>query len=302
MDFSSTIYDSTASDNFFSSTHSNTGLSVEQTNSVLNQLLSTIELSTLGSVFFSQLSNYLPVAAIDLSDFGAHLRYGRLPNKRATEIIALALPSVKAGLYNEDAAIKYVFSASPTVAQRRVLATLHQLFTQPLIHALEFKRLKLLATKDVLTGVNNRNAFNDRCSRLLNLAERKNGTFGLLVIDLDNFKQVNDAFGHQEGDNVLIDVANLLQATLRCNEEIYRFGGDEFCCLLEDIDKQSLTVVAERLRSNVEASEYLAQHEVSCSIGGAIYQQGDDMAALFKRADSALYHAKSQGKNAFQAA
>lgn len=274
-------------------------LTSEQVNVVLNQLTSTIEISTLVSLYFTQVNKYLPLIGIDMSEFDSLLSTG-ISHSEFT--VSLPVSAVRLDHGKHAAFVRYVFDENLTPAQRRVLATLHQLFTRPLLHALEFQRLRLMATKDPLTNLGNRNGFNEAAQRLINRHTRNGQTFGLLVVDLDNFKQVNDKFGHQQGDEVLVTTAEILTETIRGHEEAYRFGGDEFCCLLDVTTARELSSIAERIHAAVHAHPLLKKHRVTCSIGGSLLRDNDSMGELFDRADKALYEAKEDGKDTYQAA
>ena len=163
-------------------------------------------------------------------------------------------------------------------------------------------RLQQMATKDVLTSLGNRAGFEQSMIRQLGWAQRHNDPFALLVIDLDNFKYVNDNYGHREGDKVLVHVASHLVNVLRDEDEPFRYGGDEFCCLLDCQTQQQLACAAQRIQHSVNSSGYLRGLGVSCSLGGAIFREGDTTGSLFDRADSALYRVKSSGKNSYHAA
>ncbi|OFI34541.1 hypothetical protein BFC17_13140 [Alteromonas lipolytica] len=274
-------------------------LTSEQVNSVMNQLTSTIEISTLVSLYFTQVNKYLPLIGINMSEFDKQLSAGIASSEYT---VSLPVSAIRLDHGKHAAFVHYVFDENLTPAQRRVLATLHQLFTRPLLHALEFQRLRLMATKDPLTNLGNRNGFNEATQRLINRFTRNGQTFGLLVVDLDNFKQVNDKFGHQQGDEVLITTAEILTDTIRGHEEAYRFGGDEFCCLLDVSSAAELSAIAERIHDAMHAHPLFRKHGVTCSIGGSLLRENDSMGELFDRADKALYVAKEDGKDTYQAA
>lgn len=274
-------------------------LSTEQVNSVLNQLTSTIEINTLLAIYFTQINRHLPLVGIDMSAFSEKLSAGLTHTEFC---INLPVNSVRLEQGKLAAFVRYVFDENLTPSQRRLLATFHQLFTRPLTHAMEFQRVRLLATKDTLTNLGNRNGFNEAAHRLINRYTRTGQTFGLLVVDLDNFKQVNDKHGHQQGDEVLQVTAAILTETIRGHEEAYRFGGDEFCCLLDVSCAKELSVIAGRIHQAMHAHPLLKTHHITCSIGGSLMRENDSMADVFDRADKALYDAKEDGKDTYQAA
>ncbi len=167
----------------------------------------------------------------------------------------------------------------------------------------ERKRSSLLediAEKDDLTKIPNRYFLNMKLENFLNeFRDYKNG-FGLLFIDIDNFKLLNDTFGHQVGDEVLIMVARTLASNLRSSDLIGRWGGEEFLGLFENADEQNLAVVAEKLRILVENSHTDINGRkvhATISIGGTIVRNNDTVESIVKRADALMYQCKSNGKN-----
>jgi diguanylate cyclase (GGDEF)-like protein len=117
------------------------------------------------------------------------------------------------------------------------------------------------------------------------------------MLDLDDFKQVNDEFGHQKGDQVLVKLADVIRTTIRAMDIAGRYGGEEFAVILPETDAAAAAESAERLRRAVE-SAYRQEVQVTASIGVACYPtDGDDVDALVQSADDALYQAKAAGKN-----
>lgn len=193
-------------------------------------------------------------------------------------------------IYSSDQAI------SP-LSQRR-LSELESQWLFALRNALVVTRLQQLALRDTLTGLGNRRYFDEAFARSLQLAERKNQQVALVLLDLDNFKQVNDNFGHHAGDDVLLAVADAMRTTLRASDTLFRFGGDEFAVLLCGEDAQSVELVAHRLVKSISSHHQCEKFNVSASAGLACYRTADTDKTLFGRADAALYQAKLAGKNA----
>lgn len=299
MDFSTSIYDSTQHDNFYPAESTGKTLSVSELSGFVSQLLSTLELQELGALYYQQLNMLLPVVGFSLSDFDSRWVYGNA--KISSALIDLPLQGASS-ISGEQAHAYYYISSPLSLSQREMLFQLHDLFGKQVKHALSHMRLKQMATKDGLTGLGNRAGFEQSMVRQLGWAQRHNDPFGLLIIDLDNFKHVNDSFGHSEGDKVLIHIASHLVNVLRDEDEAFRFGGDEFCCVLDCQNQQQLARAAQRIQMSVNRSSYLTKLGVSCSLGGAIFRDGDTTSSMFDRADSALYRVKHSGKNSYHAA
>ena len=163
-------------------------------------------------------------------------------------------------------------------------------------------QVRELSERDELTGLQNRRSI------LVQLAEerarfaRGGQAFGVAILDIDHFKQVNDRFGHSTGDQVLRAFARLVTCKLRGTDRIARYGGEEFLLLLPiNPEASSAALAAERLRQAVEGypwSELAADLRLTCSIGVTMSQVGEGVAEMLERADAALYRAKSNGRNA----
>lgn len=158
-----------------------------------------------------------------------------------------------------------------------------------------------LATHDPLTGLSNRLLFNDRLEHAIDHAARFHKCISLVFCDLDNFKYINDTFGHSAGDEILKKVAHSLKDILRKEDTICRFGGDEFVILVEELESfEYLDNILQRI-SNLSNTPCLIEGNatsVGMSIGAAIYpDDGIDPQTLIKAADSAMYKAKNSGKN-----
>lgn len=162
--------------------------------------------------------------------------------------------------------------------------------------------LRIEATRDRLTGLLNRGAVLDALHQELHRAARGSGTTGLLLLDIDHFKRVNDTHGHLVGDAVLQEVAQRLRTTLRPYDAVGRFGGEEFVVVVPGSDASQAVVIAERIRQAIGAEPFStgdgATLEVTVSIGAAIGPATpEDPVALLRAADQALYLAKANGRN-----
>ena len=181
------------------------------------------------------------------------------------------------------------------------LKQLHTALVYPLRNALMYTRVLRLATKDALTGLNNRSQFNDSLAQKLERCRRQHRPFSLMLLDLDNFKQVNDNFGHKIGDDVLQEFANVLRTSVRGTDSIFRFGGDEFALLIDDPEFTTNKVIADRIMSLVASSGLMAQYDVTSSIGYTLANNQDCENEVFARADKGLYKAKAAGRNCARA-
>ncbi|MGI2822010.1 diguanylate cyclase [Vibrio fluvialis] len=159
------------------------------------------------------------------------------------------------------------------------------------------KQLLTLATQDKLTGAYNRHKWDEQIHMQLNLAQRGGYPFGLILLDVDYFKRVNDQFGHQVGDQLLKRMVSELQQRIRSTDMLFRLGGEEFAILLPMQDIESACKLAESLRSQMELLQVDNLPAFTISIGVTSYHDMDSEASIFRRADMALYRAKAQGRN-----
>ncbi|MBY7824179.1 diguanylate cyclase [Vibrio fluvialis] len=159
------------------------------------------------------------------------------------------------------------------------------------------KQLLTLATQDKLTGAYNRHKWEEQINMQLNLAQRGGYPFGLILLDVDYFKRVNDQFGHQVGDQLLKRMVSELQQRIRSTDMLFRLGGEEFAILLPMQDIESACKLAESQRSQMELLQVDNLPAFTISIGVTSYHDMDSEASIFRRADMALYRAKAQGRN-----
>ncbi|WP_053057826.1 GGDEF domain-containing protein [Rubrobacter aplysinae] len=162
---------------------------------------------------------------------------------------------------------------------------------------LDAERLKRLADTDPLTGILNRRGLEPILSREVERAARTGGALSLIVFDLDDFKILNDTYGHDSGDEALINVARKVQPHLRENDSFARWGGEEFAVLVPDTGLEPAYLLADRLRITIEEHESATGWWISASFGVSSYRHNDSGTTLSKRADLALYRAKELGKN-----
>lgn len=162
------------------------------------------------------------------------------------------------------------------------------------------EQLSHLAHHDVLTNLPNRLSFFKQFTQNLSLSRRQKSSLAIMFVDLDDFKRINDNYGHAHGDAVLQETAKRMSACIRESDVIGRIGGDEFLILLADIDsEQGAIIAAQKIQQCLEAPFAIEnQSEVlSCSIGIAIFpHHGSSEAEIAKNADTAMYEVKSKGK------
>ncbi|RPI23531.1 MAG: diguanylate cyclase [Acidobacteria bacterium] len=161
------------------------------------------------------------------------------------------------------------------------------------------EELQKIAFVDALTGVGTRRFGEDMLRSRLDESRRYGWTFGILSVDLDNLKQINDLHGHEAGDHALVLVARTLVANVRSFDFVARWGGDEFLVIVTNLNAENILSLADKLRSLVGVSLLPPPTEmrVTVSIGATVCHSGDTVRSLLKRADRLLYEGKALGRN-----
>lgn len=187
-----------------------------------------------------------------------------------------------------------VLAASLNVMQNTLVANLHELDESR-------EAIRHLAQHDGLTGLPNRALFADRLQQAVAQAQRDQSRLAVMIVDLDNFKPINDTYGHQVGDSLLTTVAQRMQACVRNADTVGRVGGDEFVVLLPWVQtQQDASVVAEKICDSINQVMLIDGHSlvISASVGVAIYpDHAEEQFSLLRQADAAMYVAKNMGGN-----
>ncbi len=159
------------------------------------------------------------------------------------------------------------------------------------------KELELLSTTDRLTGLSNRLRLEVALEQEWARCERTQGCFSLILLDIDKFKSVNDTYGHQIGDAVLVELAKMLNDNIRKTDVVGRWGGEEFLIVCIDTTAEAATAIAEKIRTTMAAQDIAITGPQTGSFGVTGYCPGDNIKSMMRRADAALYRAKEAGRN-----
>lgn len=163
--------------------------------------------------------------------------------------------------------------------------------------SVDLNEYKQRSRRDGLTGLYNRSTFDELLKENMTLAERTGASLSLILIDIDNFKHVNDTYGHVAGDKVLAELGQLLQNILRREDIPCRYGGEEFAIIAPYTTHTQAALAAEKVRCRVEDYLFKDLPRITVSIGCSTYQPDESAENFFHRADLALYDAKHAGKN-----
>ncbi|HEY6132191.1 MAG TPA: GGDEF domain-containing protein [Halioglobus sp.] len=161
----------------------------------------------------------------------------------------------------------------------------------------QLETLRRIANVDPLTGAGNRRAQNLKLDAAAAIFSRNNSPTCVLILDIDHFKKINDAYGHIVGDQLLVDLCELVRRSTRATESLYRYGGEEFVLVAEQTAIDTAINLAEKLRSEISQTVFAKGLQLTVSIGVAELQHGEDREGWLRRADAALYRAKGRGRN-----
>lgn len=233
-----------------------------------------------------------------VGDLGAHVSQAT-DLHQLKEAVSQRLSQIKLSIddYLEEEMTWHRYAEEGEKALRERLDQLEQESSELRSRMLEAHHLALL---DTVTGLPNRLAYEERIAQELARWKRFGNPLTILIWDVDDFKSINDRFGHQAGDKALRVIAQSLNARLRETDFIARFGGEEFVCLLCGTQNEEALGVAQEMRSSVESNGFHSQGKpvpVTISCGVATFREGDTLDGVFARADKALYRAKKAGKN-----
>ncbi len=222
------------------------------------------------------------------------------PNARGSLVVPVVADGQAVGCVQLISAEPNVYTTDQLEHVGRLISLASVGVRNAVIHS----RTRLMADTDSLTGLLSPRAYHERLESEFRKAQAARKSLSLLIIDLDNFKQVNDGHGHQAGDELLRRVGALLRQQARRNDVCCRYGGDEFIIVMPETIKSEAAVVADRIRRSVEDIAFTSGNshvQITVSIGAASYPQDvTDKQALIKAADDALYAAKEDGRNALR--
>jgi len=225
-------------------------------------------------------------------------------NPLAIEEGIKSLACVPLTLKDETLGIFYIDDYTPrkySDSELRLLYILSSFAAMSIDHARKLENIKKLAVTDGLTGLYNHRHFQETLEREISRASRYKGCMSLLMMDIDDFKAVNDRFGHQFGDRVLASLAECLRISSRISDVPARYGGEEFALILPSTDTENASVTAQRIRANFRKKTKKLNEKmppITLSIGVACFpDDSDTREGLIAAADQALYQAKDNGKD-----
>lgn len=258
------------------------------------QLQTSLEPQRILGLFFREIQRIVPLDA---------LSYEHQPSDLRLQFGARGHHSISYSLSHEGEQLgELVFRRNQRFSEEEQgnLESLLSTLLFPMRNALLYRAATQSALRDPLTDTGNRIAMDQTLEREIEMSRRHSQPLSLLMLDIDHFKQINDTYGHSAGDEVLKAVAASIKNQLRNVDMVFRFGGEEFLILLSNTSREAAAMVGERLRFAAQAQDYVAEGkmiELTVSIGCSTLLPGESAESLLRRADSALYVAKREGRN-----
>lgn len=260
-------------------------LTFEDQATCLSVLQKSFDLKKMLLNFSLLIKEYIRDFSVTFQSPQGHFKYETTQPNVYSDSFNLSIPSkskrVGTIIYQSDKLL--------TSKENKQLIELHKLLIPCLRQALQVSELNKLIFKDHLTKVNNRAYYCESIDRAIEQSNRTQQELALMVLDIDDFKIVNDTFGHLMGDDILVEFAKELKKAVRSSDSIFRIGGDEFVILLQPGNQQSIDKVLGRLYSGIRTNKQLQEVNFSCSAGHAQWKIEDTPESIFTRADKSLY-------------
>jgi len=253
---------------------------------LLEQLQTTLNIEDLLTIFATEVSKYVNFSGIYFKTPVISTCVSNSKPSKVERQFKLSVDDEFIGV------LSYALMSPISLANFKILNQLHQSLLYPLRNAIQYFNVTQLARQDSLTKLGNRRYFDEQLKRSMHHANRQQTLVGLILCDLNNFKALNDTFGHQLGDQVLVHVASALSGAIRNSDCVFRFGGDEFALLVENATENSLIIIEQRIKQAIETDALLHKHQVSCSLGTTFMNRADTEHSFFERADQELYRQK----------
>jgi diguanylate cyclase (GGDEF)-like protein len=261
---------------------------------LFTNLQTTLEVDQIISIFHRHLKQYMPVSGIQYlnGEKMLDINSGHIAKHQCH--YQLTMQKLNFG------EISFTRGKRFTEKELAFIESIMDVVIFPLKNALKYRDALATAMIDPLTGLNNRGAMSITLNREIERARRhEDQNLSIIMVDVDHFKDINDRYGHLSGDDVLRQVAHVIQKSIRGSDACFRYGGEEFLVCVTNSNLPLARVVAERIRIAISESVKLSDKNktITASCGVAHYANESDWPELVGRADKALYSAKDQGRN-----
>ncbi|GIU21209.1 diguanylate cyclase [Shewanella colwelliana] len=258
--------------------------------SMMQQLHESLDPRTVFACYGKLMGQYLPVHGVKLHCKEYQLSWGSEQGLQIKQAIGFA---------GEKYELAYQLIAPLVPSQAELLYQMQDLLLLPLFNAIKYDQMARQAMHDALTGLGNRHYYNEAITKSLARSQRHGEMISLVILDLDNFKKLNDQYGHLVGDDVLSTFGQTLKQAIRDTDQAFRIGGDEFLVIVEG-DTLAARILCERVLDIMNHHPLLNKFNVQSSLGAAQWCSGDTSQDLYLRADKALYRAKASGRRCYK--
>ncbi|RUO26072.1 hypothetical protein CWE09_04920 [Aliidiomarina minuta] len=264
---------------------------------LLKELQTSLNINKVLTIFAQFISRHLPLKALS---FCHHQENFPILNQVSGHEHETSLST----LYVEQqylGELTYTTQGRLNSSQKNWMKSCEQQLLYPLRNALLHHEVCNQAVRDQLTNLGNRVLLEEVLAQLLNVQERSDLQYAVMLIDLDNFQQFNQNHGHTQGDKVLIEFAHLLREQLRSCDQLFRFGGDEFLIIVANPDESALQLIFRRLQLAISDNCPLNSQNISCCAGAVMVKPAHTADSLLEDARQALLLAKNKGPNYLEA-
>ncbi|MCH1919859.1 GGDEF domain-containing protein [Shewanella sp. A3A] len=256
---------------------------------LLQKLHASLDPRTVFASYGKQLQAVLPLYGVQLHDQELSLQWGRPKGQKLSRMLSME---------HGPCQLDYYVSVSLNPSESHMLDQVEPLLIQPLSNAKKHQKIAEQVLLDSLTNLGNRLWFNQALAHSIARHRRGRVDLSLLILDLDNFKKLNDSKGHREGDRALTLFADIIRSSIRSTDQAFRLGGDEFVIIVEGND-EAARHIADRVLQQGAHQLFFKENQLSCSIGISAPQHKITAEQLFEQADTALYQAKTSGRNRY---
>lgn len=258
---------------------------------IIQQLHESLDPRTVFACFGKVMGQYLPILGIKMRYSKYQFTWG------SHQGLSIEQQLVHQG---NTARLEYSLSAPLMPSQAQQLQLLQTLVIQPLFNATRFQEMSQQAMYDSLTRLGNRHYYTESLKQAIATSTRYDNALSIVILDLDNFKTLNDVHGHQFGDTVLADFGRLLTKSIRNTDQAFRVGGDEFVVVVRG-DLAAAEILCRRVLHAMCGLPRFDKHQVQTSLGIAQWKRDETACSLYDRADKALYRAKAAGRRCYRA-
>lgn len=259
---------------------------------IIQHLHESLDPRTVFACFGKIMGQYLPIEGVKMTFKHHQFSWGSHQGIKVLQQVTFS-----ADVCN----LSYVLRKPLTPSQSQRLKLMQTLVLLPLFNAIKYQEISRKAMYDSLTNLGNRHYYAESLKKAIATSARHESPLSIIILDLDNFKKLNDSHGHLLGDEVLSEFGQLLTLAIRDTDQAFRVGGDEFVVIVRG-DTNAASTLCERVLSSISSHSLFEKYQAETSLGVSQWQEGESAASVFERADKALYLAKSNGRRCFKIA